>query len=148
MIPVTMFRSRGPVTGERVLSPEVARQVRAMLETVTAPGGTAPEAQVMGYRVGGKTGTAYKHVGRGYDRSKYRASFIGLAPMSNPRVIVAVSVDEPTSGSHYGGAAAGPAFAAIVGGALRALNVQPDSPIRQLVVSDKVQESEPWSATQ
>ncbi|MGO4808478.1 peptidoglycan D,D-transpeptidase FtsI family protein [Cupriavidus sp. 2MCAB6] len=148
LIPVTMFRANGPVTGERVLSPEVARQVRAMLETVTAPGGTAPEAQVMGYRVGGKTGTAYKHVGRGYDRSKYRASFIGLAPMSNPRVIVAVSVDEPTSGSHYGGAAAGPAFAAITGGALRALNVQPDSPIRQLVVSDKVQESEPWSATQ
>ncbi|KJK24617.1 cell division protein [Burkholderiaceae bacterium 16] len=148
LIPVTMFRANGPVSGERVLSPEVARQVRAMLETVTAPGGTAPEAQVMGYRVGGKTGTAYKHVGRGYDRSKYRASFIGLAPMSNPRVIVAVSVDEPTSGSHYGGAAAGPAFAAITGGALRALNVQPDSPIRQLVVSDKVQESEPWSATQ
>ncbi|MDF3888896.1 peptidoglycan D,D-transpeptidase FtsI family protein [Cupriavidus basilensis] len=148
LIPITMFRANGPVTGERVLSPEVARQVRAMLETVTAPGGTAPEAQVMGYRVGGKTGTAYKHVGRGYDRSKYRASFIGLAPMSNPRVIVAVSVDEPTSGSHYGGAAAGPAFAAITGGALRALNVQPDSPIRQLVVSDKVQESEPWSATQ
>ncbi|WP_020204717.1 MULTISPECIES: peptidoglycan D,D-transpeptidase FtsI family protein [Cupriavidus] len=148
LIPVTMFRRDGPVSGERVLSPEVARQVRGMLETVTAPGGTAPEAQVMGYRVGGKTGTAYKHVGRGYDRSKYRASFIGLAPMSNPRVIVAVSVDEPTSGSHYGGAAAGPAFAAITGGTLRALNVQPDSPIRQLVVSDKVQESEPWSASQ
>jgi len=145
---VSMFKTNGPVTGERVLSPQVARDVRGMLETVTAPGGTAPEAQVMGYRVGGKTGTAYKHVGRGYDRSKYRASFIGLAPMSNPRVIVAVSVDEPTSGSHYGGAAAGPVFSQIMGGTLRALNVQPDSPIRQLMVSDKVQESEPWAATQ
>ncbi|WP_432258320.1 peptidoglycan D,D-transpeptidase FtsI family protein [Cupriavidus sp. TMH.W2] len=148
LIPVSMFRTSGPVTGERILSPQVARDVRAMLETVTAPGGTAPEAQVMGYRVGGKTGTAYKHEGRGYNRSKYRASFIGLAPMSNPRVIVAVSVDEPTAGSHYGGLVAGPAFAAITGGTLRALNVQPDSPIRQLVVSDKVQESEPWSSTQ
>ncbi|NUT16908.1 MAG: penicillin-binding protein 2 [Cupriavidus sp.] len=148
LIPVTMFRASGPATGERILSPQVARDVRAMLETVTAPGGTAPEAQVMGYRVGGKTGTAYKHEGRGYNRSKYRASFIGLAPMSNPRIIVAVSVDEPTAGSHYGGLVAGPAFAAITGGTLRALNVQPDSPIRQLVVSDKVQESEPWSSTQ
>ncbi|QQX84003.1 penicillin-binding protein 2 [Cupriavidus necator] len=148
LIPVSMFRTNGPVTGERILAPQVARDVRAMLETVTAPGGTAPEAQVMGYRVGGKTGTAYKHEGRGYNRSKYRASFIGLAPMSNPRIIVAVSVDEPTAGSHYGGLVAGPAFAAITGGTLRALNVQPDSPIRQLVVSDKVQESEPWSSTQ
>ncbi|NYH98945.1 peptidoglycan D,D-transpeptidase FtsI family protein [Cupriavidus plantarum] len=148
IIPVSMFKTNGPATGERVLSPQVARDVRAMLETVTAPGGTAPEAQVMGYRVGGKTGTAYKHVGRGYDRSKYRASFIGLAPMSNPRVIVAVSVDEPTAGSHYGGAAAGPVFSQIMGGTLRALNVQPDSPIRQLMVSDKVQESEPWTGTQ
>ncbi|WP_316151601.1 penicillin-binding protein 2 [Cupriavidus sp. BIC8F] len=148
LIPVSMFRTSGPATGERILSPQVARDVRAMLETVTAPGGTAPEAQVMGYRVGGKTGTAYKHEGRGYNRSKYRASFIGLAPMSNPRIIVAVSVDEPTAGSHYGGLVAGPAFAAITGGTLRALNVQPDSPIRQLVVSDKVQESEPWSSTQ
>jgi cell division protein FtsI (penicillin-binding protein 3) len=147
LIPITMFRTSGPATGERVLTPQVARDVRAMMETVTAPGGTAPEAQVMGYRVGGKTGTAYKHEGRGYNRSKYRASFIGLAPMSNPRIIVAVSVDEPTSGSHYGGAVAGPVFAAITGGTLRALNVQPDSPIRQLVISDKVQESEPWSET-
>lgn len=148
LIPVTMFRTNGPVAGERVLSPEVARQVRAMLETVTAPGGTAPQAQVMGYRVGGKTGTAYKHAGRGYDRSKYRASFIGLAPMSNPRVIVAVSVDEPSAGSHYGGTVAGPAFVAITGGTLRALNVRPDSPIRQLVVTDRVPESEPWGGTQ
>jgi len=148
LIPVSLFRTNGTPTGERILSPEVAREIRGMLETVTAPGGTAPEAQVMGYRVGGKTGTAYKHVGRGYDHSKYRASFIGLAPMSNPRIIVAVSVDEPSSGSHYGGAVAGPVFSAIAGGTLRALNVQPDSPIRQLVVSDKVPESEPWGATQ
>lgn len=143
LIPITMFKTDGPATGERIISPQVARDVRAMMEMVTAPGGTATQAQVMGYRVGGKTGTAYKHVGRGYDRSKYRASFIGLAPMSNPRIIVAVSVDEPTVGSHYGGAVAGPVFAAITGGTLRALNVQPDSPIRQLVVTESVPESLP-----
>ncbi|TWG78805.1 peptidoglycan synthetase FtsI [Cupriavidus gilardii J11] len=143
LIPITMFKTDGPATGERIISPQVARDVRAMMEMVTAPGGTATQAQVMGYRVGGKTGTAYKHVGRGYDRSKYRASFIGLAPMSNPRIIVAVSVDEPTVGSHYGGAVAGPVFSAITGGTLRALNVQPDSPIRQLVVTESVPEALP-----
>ncbi|AST28349.1 penicillin-binding protein 2 [Ralstonia pseudosolanacearum] len=148
LIPVTMYRTNGqPPQGERVLSPEVARQVRQMLETVTSPGGTAPQAQVMGYRVGGKTGTAYKHVGRGYDRSKYRASFIGLAPMSNPRIIVAVSVDEPSAGSHYGGSVAGPVFASIAGGSLRALNVSPDSPVRQLVMTEGVAE-EPVGALQ
>ncbi len=141
LIPITMYRTNGqPPQGERVISPEVARQVRQMLETVTAPGGTAPQAQVMGYRVGGKTGTAWKHTGRGYDRSKYRASFIGLAPMSNPRIIVAVSVDEPTVGNRYGGGAAGPVFSQIVGGTLRALNVPPDSPVRQLVMSPEVPE--------
>ena len=141
LIPVTMYRTNGqPPQGERVISPEVARQVRQMLETVTAPGGTAPQAQVMGYRVGGKTGTAWKHTGRGYDRSKYRASFIGLAPMSNPRIIVAVSVDEPPVGNRYGGGAAGPVFSQIVGGTLRALNVPPDSPVRQLVMSPEVPE--------
>ncbi|MGT2494095.1 peptidoglycan D,D-transpeptidase FtsI family protein [Cupriavidus basilensis] len=148
LIPITMFRANGPVTGERVLSPEVARQVRAMLETVTAPGGTAPEAQVMGYRVGGKTGTAYKHVGRGYDRSKISRFLHRPGADVEPARDRGRQRGRAHSGSHYGGAAAGPAFAAITGGALRALNVQPDSPIRQLVVSDKVQESEPWSATQ
>jgi cell division protein FtsI (penicillin-binding protein 3) len=145
IIPVSIFRTSGPATGERILSPQVARDVRAMLETVTAPGGTAPEAQVMGYRVGGKTGTAYKQSGRGYDKSKYRASFVGMAPMSEPRVIVAVTLDEPSRGSHYGGVAAGPVFASIVGGTLRSFGVPPDSPVKQLVVSEKIEESEPWA---
>lgn len=138
VLPVSIFRTPGdaPVTGPQVFSPTTAREVRAMLETVTAPGGTSPDAAVPGYRVGGKSGTAYKHFGRGYDKSKYRASFVGMAPMPNPRVVVAVSVDEPTAGSHFGGQVSGPVFSSIVGDTLRSLNVPPDMPVKQLVVSD------------
>ncbi|WP_153099315.1 peptidoglycan D,D-transpeptidase FtsI family protein [Paraburkholderia hayleyella] len=138
MLPVSIFRtpSGQPVVGTRVFSPETTREVRAMLETVTARGGTSPDAAVPGYRVGGKSGTAYKHGGHGYEKSKYRASFVGMGPMPDPRIVVAVSVDEPTTGSHFGGQVSGPVFSAIVGGTLRALNVPPDMPVKQLVVSD------------
>ena len=146
LLPISIYKTDGSVVkGTPVISPATAREVRKMLEMVTSPGGTATRAQVIGYRVGGKTGTAYKQSGKGYDKSKYRASFVGMAPMSEPRIIVAVTLDEPGRGSHYGGVAAGPAFSAIVGGTLRALNVVPDSPVTKLVVSDKVEESEPWA---
>jgi cell division protein FtsI (penicillin-binding protein 3) len=91
--------------------------------------------------VGGKSGTAYKHGAHGYDHSKYRASFVGMAPMPNPRIVVAVSIDEPTAGSHFGGYVSGPVFASIVGDTLRTLNVPPDMPVKQLVVSDDVTKS-------
>jgi cell division protein FtsI (penicillin-binding protein 3) len=91
---------------------------------------------VAGYRVGGKSGTAYKHGAHGYDKSKYRASFVGMAPMPDPRIVVAVSVDEPTAGSHFGGQVSGPVFSSIVGDTLRTLNVPPDMPVKQMVVSD------------
>ncbi|SAL79677.1 peptidoglycan glycosyltransferase [Caballeronia peredens] len=138
VLPVSIFRTPGdqPVVGQQVFAPSTAREVRAMLETVTAKGGTSPDAAVPGYRVGGKSGTAYKHAGRGYDKSKYRASFVGMAPMPNPRIVVAVSVDEPTAGSHFGGQVSGPVFSGIVGDTLRALNVPPDMPVKQMVVTD------------
>jgi cell division protein FtsI (penicillin-binding protein 3) len=139
ILPVTIFRHPGddqPVVGTPVFSPETAREVRTMLESVVSTQGTSPEAAVPGYRVGGKSGTAYKHVGRGYDKSKYRASFVGMAPMPNPRIVVAVSIDEPTAGSHFGGQVSGPVFSGIVGDTLRTLNVPPDMPVKQLVVSD------------
>ncbi|PLZ01589.1 cell division protein [Burkholderia sp. WAC0059] len=138
LMPVTIFKrpDNQPVSGPQVFSPTTAREVRAMLELVTAPGGTSPEAAVPGYRVGGKSGTAYKHEGRGYDKSKYRASFVGMAPMPNPRIVVAVTVDEPTEGSHFGGQVSGPVFSAIVGATLRSLNVPPNMPIKPMVVSD------------
>src|ERR1700758_557776 len=144
-LPVSVFRTPPdqPVVGQQVFSPTTAREVRAMLETVVSKGGTSPDAAVPGYRVGGKSGTAYKHVGRGYDHSKYRASFVGMAPMPNPRIVVAVSVDEPTAGSHFGGQVSGPVFSAIAGDTLRSLNVPPDMPVKQMVVSDDPAQTAP-----
>ncbi|MFP6557858.1 peptidoglycan D,D-transpeptidase FtsI family protein [Paraburkholderia sp. B3] len=146
ILPVTLFRHPGddqPVTGTQVFSPTTAREVRTMLESVVSKDGTSPDAAVPGYRVGGKSGTAYKHEGRGYDKSKYRASFVGMAPMPNPRIVVAVSIDEPTAGSHFGGAVSGPVFAGIAGDTLRTLNVPPDMPVKQLVVSDDSAQATP-----
>ena len=118
-----------PPHGTRVFSPQTMRELRAMLEMAAGPDGTAPKARVPGYRVGGKTGTAYKIEGGVYAR-KYVASFVGIAPISDPRLVVAVMIDEPTSGGHYGGDVAGPAFAQITGGALRTLGIPPDAPIQ------------------
>ena len=101
-----------------------------MLEMAAQPGGTAPKAQIPGYRVGGKTGTAYKIEGGQYVK-KYVASFVGLAPMSDPRLVVAVMIDEPSSGVHYGGDVAGPIFSKVMGGALRTLGVVQDAPLVQ-----------------
>jgi cell division protein FtsI (penicillin-binding protein 3) len=138
LLPVTIFHTPGdpPVTGPQIFSPVTAREVRAMLESVVTPQGTSPEAAVPGYRVGGKSGTAYKHGPHGYDHSKYRASFVGMAPMPNPRIVVAVSVDNPTTGGHFGGQVSGPVFSGIVGDTLRALNIPPNMPVKPMVVSD------------
>jgi cell division protein FtsI (penicillin-binding protein 3) len=139
LMPVSLFRTDGsqPVTGPQIFSPTTAREVRTMLESVVTAAGTSPEAAVPGYRVGGKSGTAYEHSPHGgYDHSKYRASFVGMAPMPNPRIVVAVSIDQPTAGSHFGGYVSGPVFSGIVGDTLRSLNVPPDMPVKQLVVSD------------
>ena len=103
--------------------------MRTMLEMAVQEGGTAPKAQIPGYRVAGKTGTAYKLEGGQYVK-KYVASFVGFAPVSDPRLIVAVMIDEPGSGQHYGGDVAGPVFANVMSGALRTLGVAPDSTIR------------------
>jgi cell division protein FtsI (penicillin-binding protein 3) len=118
-----------PPHGTPIFSPQTARELRAMLEMAAGPEGTAPKARVPGYRVGGKTGTAYKVEGGVYAR-KYVASFVGLAPISEPRLVVAVMIDEPTAGGHYGGDVAGPAFSQIMSGALRTLGVPPDAPVQ------------------
>lgn len=127
--PISLTRlDEAPATGKVMFSAEVAKQVREMLELVTLPGGTATEAQVPGYRVGGKTGTAMKIEGGHYVK-KYVASFVGIAPISNPRVIVAVMVDEPSGLKYYGGQVAAPVFSQIAGETLRALGVPPDAPL-------------------
>ncbi|MHB8951145.1 MAG: peptidoglycan D,D-transpeptidase FtsI family protein, partial [Rhodoferax sp.] len=103
LVPVTMLKSSGAATGVPVFQPRHADAVRHMLHLVTGPGGTAPKAQTMGYSVGGKTGTAYKQEGRGYATKKYRGVFVGVAPIDQPRIVVAVMIDEPTGGKYFGG---------------------------------------------
>jgi len=131
--PVELFKTTGPVAGRPVISVKTARAVRHMLELVTQPGGTAPQAQVAGYRVAGKTGTARKVEGGVYAR-KYIASFVGMAPASNPRLIVAIMIDEPSGGDYYGGSVAGPLFSSVMGAALRMLDVPTDAPVDNVVL--------------
>ena len=141
LLPLSMFKVDERPAGQRVVAAKTARAVRHMLEMAAGPGGTAPQAQISGYRVAGKTGTAHKRDGGRYV-NKYLASFVGLAPASDPRVIVAVMVDEPSAGKYYGGQVAAPVFARIVGDSLRTLRVPPDAPMAQLAVpTEAVKES-------
>jgi cell division protein FtsI (penicillin-binding protein 3) len=141
LIPLTLLKSDVPATGVRVLQPATARQMRQMLHLVTLNGGTAPRAQTMGYSVGGKTGTAYKQEGRGYARNKYRSVFVGIAPIDQPRIVVAVMVDEPSAGRYFGGDVAAPVFSATVQQTLRMLGVRPDMNVKPQIVVDAVEES-------
>jgi cell division protein FtsI (penicillin-binding protein 3) len=127
--PVTLLRREVPVSATRVMSVETAQAVRRMLELAVQPGGTAPRAQVTGYRVAGKTGTAHKLEGRGYASDRYVSSFVGFAPASAPRLVIAVMIDEPSAGQYYGGAVAAPVFSTVMADALRALGVPPDAPL-------------------
>jgi cell division protein FtsI (penicillin-binding protein 3) len=143
LIPVTLTRPIGltaslPASGVRVISPRTAASVRDMLHLVTLPGGTAPKAQVVGYSVGGKSGTAYKQEGASYATKKYRAWFVGMAPIANPRIIVAVMVDEPTAGKWFGGDVAAPVFSEVVQQTLRMMGVQPDLEVKPQIVSRDV----------
>lgn len=113
--------------GERILSARTAGQINAMLEEAVGPQGTALAARVAGYRVGGKTGTVRKSVAGGYADDRYLSVFAGLAPVSRPRLVVVVMINEPSAGQYYGGAVAAPVFSTVMAGALRFLNVAPDA---------------------
>ena len=121
--PATIFKQPNPQKGEVILQPETARKMREMMISVTQKGGTGQAGAVPGYDVAGKTGTARKAI-NGHYEGKYVASFVGFAPAKNPRLIVAVSIDEPV-GSYYGGTVAGPVFRGIMEGGLKLLNVAP-----------------------
>ena len=132
LVPLTIYKQSGnndPTQNAQIFAPETMSEVRKMLENVVVPGGTAPQAEVPGYSVGGKTGTAYTATSHGYDRSRYRASFVGLIPIHNPRLVIAVSVDQPQGARHFGGDVSGPVFASIGGDAMRALDIPPDIPL-------------------
>ena len=144
LIPVTMLRHSDRVEGEAVIRPDTAKTVRRMLELAAGPGGTAPQAQIQGYRVAGKTGTAHK-LENGRYANKYVASFVGFAPVSEPRVIIAVMVDEPSAGKYYGGLVAAPIFARIGGESLRTLRVMPDASMQAFTVAQPAREPAPPS---
>ncbi len=135
LLPLSLSRVVVPPTaGKQVFSAQTAREVRAMLEMAVRPGGTAPKAQIPGYRVAGKTGTAHKLESGAY-ANRYVASFVGFAPVSAPRLIVAVMVDEPTNGKYYGGEVAAPVFAQVMAGSLRTLGIAPDAPLAPLLMT-------------
>jgi cell division protein FtsI (penicillin-binding protein 3) len=142
MVPMSLVKTnQAQVSGARVFSSQNAAAIRNMLHMVTIPGGTAPKAQTMGYSVGGKTGTAHKVEGKGYASKKYRGFFVGIAPIDNPRIVVAVMVDEPTNGAYFGGDVAAPVFSQTVQQTLRMMGVQPDMAVKPQVVTKVEKES-------
>ncbi|MFY9329621.1 MAG: penicillin-binding protein 2 [Georgfuchsia sp.] len=137
LIPLSLTRADGPApVGKPIFTAQTVHEVRNMLEMVVNEGGTAPKAFVPGYRAGGKTGTAHKIEGGVYAR-KYVASFVGLAPASDPRLVIAVMIDEPSTPVYYGGDVAAPVFSRVMAGALRALGIPQDGP-QQMPQSDNV----------
>ena len=124
--PISFQKVEEPVAGKQVLPLTVVNKINRMLETVVQEGGTGLKAAVNGYRVAGKTGTAHKAIAGGYAEDRYMSVFAGLAPVSNPQLVIVVAIDEPQEGEHYGGLVAGPVFSSVMQGALRILNIAPD----------------------
>ena len=141
IVPATLMKTNQPVVGTRVFSPEHAKAMRKMLQMASGPGGTGQKAQTMGYSVGGKSGTARKQEGKGYASKKYRGFFVGIAPIDQPRIVVAVMIDEPSNGVYYGGAVAAPVFSQTVQQTLRLMGVQPDMAVKPQIVAKAVEES-------
>lgn len=139
IVPLTLEKVSGPVVGTPVVTLQTAREMRGMLESATQLGGTAPRARIMGWRVAGKTGTAHKQENGAYAASKYLSSFVGFAPVSAPRLIIAVLIDEP-AGEYYGGTVAAPVFAQVMQGALRLLGVPHDAPLTPIELPGEGQE--------
>ncbi len=127
MHPVSLVALDKPNDGERILSSETSQAIRRMMEEVVRPGGTGTKASIAGYRVAGKTGTAWKFAAGGYSHDKYLSIFAGLAPASNPRLAAVVIIDEPTGNLYYGSDVAAPVFADVIAESLRLLAVPPDA---------------------
>ena len=125
--PVSLVRLDEPGRGERILDSETAIAIRRMLEYVVRPGGTGNNASITGYRIAGKTGTAWKFAAGGYSEDKYFSIFAGLAPASNPRLAAVVVIDEPGGDLYYGSDVAAPVFADVMSESLRLLAIPPDA---------------------
>ena len=141
VIPATMLKRQEPAVGVQVFSAQHAAAVRKMLQMAAGPGGTGQRAQTVGYSVGGKSGTAHKQVGKGYASNRYRSWFTGMAPIEQPRIVVAVMIDEPSAGQYYGGLVAAPVFSEVVQQTLRLMGVSPDMEVKPQIVAKMVEES-------
>jgi cell division protein FtsI (penicillin-binding protein 3) len=130
--PITFERVSGPVHGEQVIDPKVARELIELMDQVTEKGATAQRASLIGYRVSGKTGTAFKSMAGGYSTDKIMAVFAGLVPATHPKLATVVVIDEPSRDVHemgvlaQGGTVAAPVFANVMSGALRLMDIPPD----------------------
>lgn len=129
LLPVSFEKQAVAPKGKRVIKASTAKKVRELMVSVTEPGGTGTAGAVDGFDVGAKTGTARKLVNGRYVDNKHVATFIGFAPAKNPRVIVAVTIDEPTANGYYGGVVVGPVFKQVMGGSLNILGVSPTKPL-------------------
>ncbi|MFN5745186.1 MAG: peptidoglycan D,D-transpeptidase FtsI family protein [Methylococcaceae bacterium] len=132
---VSLVKQDEPPQSHRIMSAKTAVAVRTMLETVVSKEGTAIQAAVPGYRVAGKTGTVKKIGAHGYSANLYNAVFAGMAPASNPRLVMVVMIDEPSAGDYYGGVVAAPVFSKVMGEALRLLNIAPDDPVTPIMAA-------------
>jgi len=141
--PVSLRRLDTAPEGEPVIDKAVAAELVRMMEAVVSEEGTARRAAVMGYRVSGKTGTAWKAADGGYNSSKYMAVFGGVVPASNPRLACVVVIDEPSKGRFYGGEVAAPVYSAVMSGALRLLAIPPDD-LQRVPATTLVQAQDPW----
>ncbi len=131
LMPTSLIKLEEMPQGQRVMRRNTARAVVEMLESVVGDDGTAPLAAIPGYRVAGKTGTAKKSVAGGYAEDKYLSIFVGMAPASDPRLVMAVLINEPGGEDFYGGKVAAPVFSKVIGDALRILNIAPDQQLTQ-----------------
>jgi len=125
---VTLLKRHEPAAHARAFSARTARAVRAMLELAVGAQGTGAQARVPDYRVAGKTGTTRKLGPDGYSDRHYVSWFAGMAPASDPRLVMVVAVDDPARGGYFGGVVAAPVFARVMAGALRLLDIPPDAP--------------------
>ncbi|ENV6050433.1 TPA: peptidoglycan D,D-transpeptidase FtsI family protein [Neisseria gonorrhoeae] len=129
LLPVSFEKQAVAPKGKRVIKASTAKKVRELMVSVTEAGGTGTAGAVDGFDVGAKTGTVRKLVNGRYVDNKHVATFIGFAPAKNPRVIVAVTIDEPTANGYYGGVVTGPVFKQVMGGSLNILGVSPTKPL-------------------
>lgn len=136
IIPLSFQKVTDKPVGQQIISPRTAAQMRTMVESVVSPEGTAPQAQVAGYRIGGKTGTAQKVINGRYSQTHYVGVFAGIAPMSNPRFVIAVMIDDPEGAGHVGGVVAAPTFQTLAANALHAANIPPDSSVTDIIIPE------------